>query len=124
MRQVIVSTVVLFIILCAVITTRAQECHGIQVYPGAVLDTTVTNFLKRNAGTDGNCYLTSDSLDKVVAFYLKQPGLNYVASDKMSAFFLKDAGDGFTIYVKIMNPWISPTTGEEIRTTEIMILKE
>jgi hypothetical protein len=124
MQQIILSIIALLTVLCAVIAVQAQECHGIQVYPGAVVDTTVTNFLKKNAGTDGNCYLTNDSLDKVTTFYQKQPGLTYVASDKSNALFVKEAGDGYTVYVKIVNPWLSPKTGEAIRSTEILILKE
>jgi hypothetical protein len=80
-----------------------DERHGIQVYDGARLDTEETDFMREIGESDGYCFRTPDSMEKVTAFYNKQPGLTSPGSDKTGARYIKEE-NGHTVYIIIANP--------------------
>lgn len=120
MRQVIFILVGLLMIASA----RAEERHGIRVYGGAILDTVETNFVQEVVGGDGYCFRTTDSVEKVSAFYRQLPGLVSRGGDESEERFVKELENGQTVYVMIASPWTAAKTGQLQEDTIIKIIKE
>ena len=108
--------------LCAVIV-MAEEKFGVKVYEGAKLDKETSVRVSEAFSVEAFCYRTSDSLEKVVAFYKKEPGLEFMGEGnegaKEGAMFKK--GD---VDVTIQNPWMDMKTGQLTKDTLITIAKQ
>ena len=97
MRQVTFSLTALMTIFASFAFLYGAEHFGIQVYGGARLDTEETTFMREKGGGDGYCYRTGDSVNKVIAFYQKHPGVTSMGSDETGGMFLKEE-NGHTVY--------------------------
>ena len=123
MRQVTFSLTVLIAIFASFAFLYGAEHFGIQVYGGARQDTEETNLLRKTAGADGYFYRTGDSVNKVIAFYQKHPGVTSMGSDETGGMFLKEE-NGHTVYIKVASPWQPAKGGEMKKDTIISIIKE
>jgi len=112
-----------FLMLGLSVSAHGEERHDIKIYKGAKLDTVETNFAREVAGADAYCYRTGDSVEKVSAFYRKQPGLMSLGGDATGERFVKEAG-GYTVYVLVANPWPASKTGQLNEDTVIRIMRE
>ncbi len=96
---------------------NAEEKFGIVVYPGAKHESGTTEFLKQMS-PQAAAYRTGDSVDKVVAFYKKQPGFKpFGDATKEGAMFRKGKMD-----ITIQNPWMDTKTGKMVKDTLISIV--
>jgi hypothetical protein len=97
----------------------AGEKFGVQIYPGAKLDTAASKILKEQIGANGFCYRTNDSVQNVAEFY-KKKGLSPMGD-------MRPEGAGFKtktgVHVTIQNPWMDMETGKMIKDTLISIVK-
>ncbi len=119
MRKVcFMSLIVITVLVAALALVFAEEKFGIKVYDGAKFDADTTKFLKESMSLEAACYTTNDSVDKVVAFYKKQPGLKSVGISKESAMFKKG-----NIDVTMQSPWMDMKTGKMMKSTLISIVK-
>src|SRR5574340_602116 len=123
MRHLAVGLGVLTMTFASLRPVRAAEHFGVQIYGSARLDSGETAFLRDAAGVDGYFYRTSDSVEKVLAFYRKHAGLTALGSDASGGKFTKEA-DGRTVYVNIDSPWQPSKGGELSRDTRIVVLRE
>ena len=105
------------IALCAA-ALGAEEKFGVKVYEGAKLDEALSKWVSESFSLEAFCYRTNDSLEKVVAFYKKEPDLKLMGESKESAMFKK--GD---VDITIQNPWLDAKTGQMIKETLITIAK-
>jgi hypothetical protein len=100
----------------------AEEKFGVKVYEGAKLDKQTSTQVSEAFSIEAFCYRTGDSLDKVVAFYKKEPGLEFMGGGKgdakEGAMFKK--GD---VDITIQNPWMDMKTGQLTKDTLITIVK-
>jgi len=102
----------------SVAASGAEEKFGVKVYEGAKLDKETSALVSESFSVEAFCYRTSDSLNKVVAFYKNQPGLEFMGEGKEGAMFKKGNVD-----VTIQNPWMDMKTGQIIKGTLITIAK-
>jgi len=123
MRYILVSFTLLIIPFAVLTAIYGAEHFGIQVYKGARLDSEEMAFLRKNTGVDGYFYRTGDSVEKVVAFYRKHPGLTPLGYDNNGGRFVKEK-DGHRVYVNIDSPWQSAKGGELSRDTRIFLINE
>lgn len=98
----------------------AVQQFGVEVYPGAKASPEVNAFLKEQLKVDGHAYVTGDSVQKVTAFYQKQPGLKVMpgADAKSSGF----TGKG--LMVTVQNPWMDMKSGKMVNSTLVSIVKQ
>jgi hypothetical protein len=98
----------------------AEQLHGVEVYPGSKPDAATTQFLKEGLKMNGQAFVTTDGVDKVTAFYAKQPGLkqNPGADAKQSGF------SGNKVMVTVQNPWADMKTGKVNNTTLVSIVQQ
>jgi hypothetical protein len=96
----------------------AEEKLGVKVYEGAKLDEALSAWASESFSAEAFCYRTNDSLEKVVAFYKNEPGLELMGESKEGAMFKK--GD---VDITIQNPWQNIKTGQLMKDTLISILK-
>jgi hypothetical protein len=115
--------IMVLIALFAAAAVYGAEHFGVQVYPGARQDAGETAFLRKIGVEQGYFYRTGDKADKVVAFYLKQPGLMSIGHDANGGKFMKQAGDR-TVYVTVESPWQPSKGGEMSKDTKILIVQE
>jgi len=115
------AVVVAAMVLVAATLAIAEEKLGVQVYPGAKLDTATTDAVKKMMNTDAGCYRTSDAVDKVVAFYKKQGNLTEMGTTKEGGAFRKKGED---VMVTVQNPWMDMATGKMNKDTLISIVKQ
>jgi hypothetical protein len=108
---------VALIAFCAA-ALSAEEKFGVKVYEGAKLEKEISEWTSETFSIQAFCYSTNDSVEKVVAFYKKEPGLELMGETKEGAMFKK--GD---VDITIQNPWQNPKTGQLIKTTLISIVK-
>lgn len=110
---------------------------GIALYPGAKPDAATTEFLRGQMGVEGSAYRTSDSLQKVAAFYQQQPGMKpmgdaakdsaaFVAGckEEFNAVLKKKMSTGCTHHVTVQNPWMDMKTGKMVADTLVSIVKQ
>jgi hypothetical protein len=96
---------------------NAEEKYGITIYPGAKYDSGTSEFLKQ-ISPQSAAYRTGDSVEKIVAFYKKQPGFKLLGnSEKEGAMFRKGKVD-----ITIQSPWMNTTTGKMMNDTLIFIV--
>jgi len=100
------------------ITAGAEEKFGIPVYDGAKYDASTSKTVSESMSINAACYRTNDPLAKVVEFYKKQPGLEFMGGDKESAMFKK--GD---VDITIQSPWMDMKSGKMMKDTLISIVK-
>ena len=96
----------------------AEVNSGVQIYPGAKADAASTKMLKEQMGVNGVCYITNDTLSKVLDFYKKQPGVKMISTGKESAMLQKESVD-----ITVQNPWMDMQSGAMKKTTLISIVK-
>ena len=101
------------------ITAGAEEKFDVKIYDGAKHDVSTSKTVSESMSINAACYRTNDSVAKVVEFYKKQPGMQYMGGDKESAMFKK--GD---IDITIQNPWMDMKNGKMIKDTLITIVKK
>jgi hypothetical protein len=118
MRQIIFAIAALMAVFASFATVHADERHGIQVYGAAKHDETVSKTVSESMSIQAWCYLTNDSVTKVVEFYKKQPGLEFMGGNEEGAMFKKDDID-----ITIQNPWMDLKTGKMMKVTLISIVK-
>ncbi len=123
MRHSISGLMVFLLVFALFSYSHGAEHFGVPVYQGARLDANETDFMRKNAGADGHFYRTGDKVEKVLAFYTKQPGLTCLGSDKNGGRFIKEE-DGQTIYVIVESPWQPSKGGAVSRDTKIYIVRE
>ena len=98
----------------------AEQKFGVEVYPGAKPEAGSTEFLKKSLKMNGQAYETGDSVDKVAAFYKKQPGLTQNPNPDA-----KQAGfSGKGVMVTVQNPWADPKTGKVNTTTLVSVVQQ
>jgi hypothetical protein len=98
----------------------AEQLHGVEVYAGAKPEPSTNQFLKEGLKMDGRAFVTGDSVEKVVAFYAKQPGMK-----QMPGADAKQAGfTGKGVHVTIQNPWLDVKTSKVNNTTLVSIVKQ
>jgi hypothetical protein len=105
------------LMLC-VAASRAEEKFGVRVYEGAKLEKDVSDWVSESFSAQAFCYHTSDSPDKVIAFYKNEPGLKFIGEAKGNAMLKK--GD---VDITIQSPWQNVKTGQLFKDTLITILK-
>lgn len=124
--------------LAAVMAAPAlAQNAGIAVYPGAKPDAATSEFLRSQMGVEGAAYRTSDSLQKVAAFYQQQPGMKpmgdatkdsaaFVAGckEEFNAVMKKKMTTGCTHHVTVQNPWMDMKTGKMVADTLVSIVKQ
>jgi hypothetical protein len=96
---------------------RAEEKHGIPVYPGAKADKDLSASLGKAFKKDAACYRTGDAASKVTDFYKKQAGLTVMGVTSEGGAFKK--GD---LMVTVQNPWMDMKTGAMMKDTLITIM--
>jgi hypothetical protein len=120
-RRTKLTLAMMVLALCAAIV-MADEKFGVKVYEGAKLDKETSARVSEAFSVEAFCYRTSDGLEKVVAFYKKEPGLEFMGGGsgggKEGAMFKK--GD---VDVTIQNPWMDMKTGQLTKDTLISIVK-
>lgn len=97
---------------------RAEEKHGVTVYPGARYDAAASGNVQEAMKRDAACYRTGDEPSKVVAFYKKQPGLEIVLESARTSI-LKKGEVGITV----QRPWEDMKTGAMNKDTLISIAR-
>jgi hypothetical protein len=98
----------------------AEQLHGVEVYPGAKPEPATNQFLKEGLKMNGGAFVTGDPLDKVVAFYAKQPGMKQMpGADAKQAGFM-----GKGVHVTIQNPWLEVKQSKMMNNTLVSIVKQ
>ena len=95
----------------------AEEKFGVSIYPGAKYDSATTDFLKQMS-PESAAYRTGDKVEKVMEFYKKQPGFNFIGGDKEGGLLRKGNFD-----VTVQSPWMDTKTGKMEKDTLISIVK-
>jgi hypothetical protein len=104
-------------------TGKASEAGKLKVYPSALYDAATTKILKESMSVQGTCYRTSDTIDKVVAFYQKEKGLKLVSKTDEGAMFQMNGGAAQGgVDVTIQRPWRHMETGKMMNDTLISIV--
>jgi hypothetical protein len=117
-NKIKLALAVTLIAICAV-ALGAEEKFGVKVYEGAKLDEAISKWVSESFSLEAFCYRTNDSLEKVLAFYKKEPDLKLMGETKEGAMFKK--GD---VDITIQNPWMDTKTGQMIKETLITIAKQ
>ena len=104
--------------LLSVVTAGAEEKFGVKAYDGSKYDASTSETVSESMSINAACYRTNDSVAKVVEFYKKQPGLQFMGGDKESVMFKK--GD---VDITIQNPWMDMKSGKMMKDTLISIVK-
>jgi hypothetical protein len=110
--------VIAALLLVSVMNANAEEKFGVEVYSGAKYDTATSENVSESFSINASCYRTNDSVGKVVEFYKKQSGLEFMGGGEESAMFKK--GD---VDITIQNPWMNMKSGEMMKDTLISIVK-
>lgn len=100
-------------------TAAAESQLGVEVYPGARSAPEVAKVLKEKMRITALTYTTTDSVEKVSAFYRKQPVKEIGVGDKEGATF-----SGNAAMVTVQNPWMDMNTGKVNNDTLISIGKK
>lgn len=114
-RIIMLFAVALFV---AGSTSSAGEKFGVKVYDGARFDSSTSKTISDAMSIKAACYRTNDGVAKVVEFYKKQPGLQFMGGDKEGAMFKKK-----NIDITVQNPWMDMTSGKMIKDTLISIVQ-
>jgi hypothetical protein len=119
MKMKILAILFSVILIAISVAASAEQKLGVNVYPGASFDVSVTKIVKQ-MGSDAACYRTSDELVKVIEFYKNQPGLKVLNTNKEGGMFRK----GQDIDITIQRPWMDMNTGKMMNDTLISIVKQ
>lgn len=114
--RIVIAATVIALVAAAL---AAEERFGVKVYEGAKLDKEASAQVSEAFSVEAFCYRTADGLAKVVAFYRKEPGLEFMGESKEGAMFKK--GD---VDVTIQNPWMNMQTGQLTKETLIAIVRK
>jgi hypothetical protein len=110
--------VIAALLLVSVMNAGAEEKFGVEVYSGSKNDASTSKAVSESMSVNAACYRTNDNIAKVVEFYKKQPGLEFMGGDKESAMFKK--GD---VDITIQSPWMDMKSGKMMKDTLISIVK-
>ena len=101
-------------------SAAAAQHFGVEVYPAAKPAPEVSKALKESMKLDVGTFTTSDSVEKVTAFYKGQKGLTeQPGTSKEGAMFM-----GKGAMVTIQNPWLDMKTGQKQTSTLVSIGKK
>jgi hypothetical protein len=115
-KKIMIVIAVLFLI--RVMNAGAEEKFEVEVYSEAKYDVATSKNVSESFSVNASCYRTNDSVAKVVEFYKKQSGLEFMGGGEESAMFKK--GD---VDITIQNPWMDMESGEMMKDTLISIVK-
>jgi hypothetical protein len=110
--------VIAAVLRVSVMNAGAEEKFGVEVYSGAKYDEATSKKVSESFSVNAACYRTDDNVAKVVEFYKKQPGLEFMGGGKESAMFKK--GD---VDITIQNPWMDMNSGKMMKDALISIVK-
>ena len=97
----------------------AAQQFGVEVYPAAKPAPEVSKALKESMKLDVGTFTTTDSVEKVTAFYKGQKDLKEnPGTSKEGASFM-----GKGVMVTIQNPWMDMKTGQKNTSTLVSIGK-
>jgi hypothetical protein len=119
MKNKIKVVIILILFLLCASGSGAEDKFGVKVYAGAKLDKDTSTWISESFSSEAFCYRTSDSVEKVVEFYKKEPGMNFVGSTKEGGMFKKDKID-----ITIQSPWQDMKTGQLMKDTFISIVRQ
>jgi hypothetical protein len=106
--------------LCLIVSSAVAVYGDKNVYPGAKLNAEETEFAKQ-VGIIGSCYTTEDSVSKVIAYYMKLPGIMSMGTDDNGGIFVSKEDNPHKVYIKVASPW-QPSKGGEMKSdTQIVI---
>ena len=109
-----------FVAFCIIVSSAVAVYGDENVYPGAKLNVEETDFAKQ-VGIIGSCYTTGDRLEKVVAYYMKLPGIMSMGTDDNGGIFVSKEDNPHKVYIKVQSPW-QPSKGGEMKSdTQIVI---
>jgi len=101
-------------------SAAAAQHSGVEVYPAAKPAPEVAKVLKESMKLDAGTFITSDSVEKVTAFYKGQKGLTeQPGTSKQGAMFM-----GKGVMLTIQNPWLDMKTSQKQTSTLISIVKQ
>ena len=112
------TAIVLVLLFAGLITAKAEEKFGLKVYDGAKYDASTSKTVSESMSINAACYRTNDNITKVIEFYKKQSGLDFISGSKESAMFKKANVD-----ITIQNPWMDMQSGKMMKDTLISIVK-
>jgi hypothetical protein len=115
-RKMMMVIAALFLI--SVMNAGAEEKFGVEIYSEAKYDEATSKDVSESFSVNAACYRTDDNVAKVVEFYKKQPGLEFMGGGKEGAMFKK--GD---VDITIQNPWMDMKSGKMMNDTLISIVK-
>jgi len=110
---------VMVLVMAGLFSAGAEEKYGIKMYDGAKYDAAVSKSVSESMSINIACYRTNDPVVKVIEFFKKQAGLEYVGGDKENALFKKGSID-----VTIQTPWMDLKSGKMMKDTLISIVKQ
>jgi hypothetical protein len=93
---------------------RAEHKLGVEVYPGAELLTSRSDYVGKAVGVDASCYRTTDGVAAVSAYFARIPGF---ASQEPNV--LRRG----TVDVVVRPPAVDPKTGAVSRYTSFCIMQ-
>ena len=111
------AAIVLVLLFACFITAKAEEKSGIKIYDGAKYDASTSKNVSESMSMNAACYRTNDNITKVIEYYKKQSGLEFISEGKESAMFKKGNVD-----ITIQNPWMDMKTGKMMKDTLISIV--
>ena len=112
--------IVCLVSLCMIAASAVAVYADENVYPGAKLNTEETEFAKQ-VGIAGSCYTTADRVDKVIAYYMKLPGIMSMGTDDNGGIFVSKEDNPHKVYIKVQSPWQPSKGGETKNDTQIVI---
>jgi len=116
-RSKIMAFVIVFL-FAGIITARAEEKFGLEVYDGGKYDASTSKTVSESMSINASCYRTNDNIAKVIEFYRKQPGLEFMGGSQEGAMLKKG-----NIDITIQNPWMDMQSGRMMKDTLITIVK-
>jgi hypothetical protein len=113
-----IAAFVAVLLLTGFITAAAEEKFGLEVYHGAKYDASTSKTVSESMSINASCYRTNDDIAKVIEFYRKQAGLEFMGGSQEGAMFKKGNMD-----ITIQNPWMNMQSGMMMKDTLITIVK-
>jgi hypothetical protein len=119
MKSKLQLILIVMLFLLSASASGAEEKFGVKVYIGAKLDKDISAWISESFSAEAFCYRTSDSVEKVVEFYKKETGMEFMGSTKEGGMFKKGEID-----ITIQSPWQDMKTGQLMKDTLISVVKQ
>jgi hypothetical protein len=113
-----IAAFVAVLLLTGFITAGAEEKFGFEIYHGAKYDASTSQTVSESMSINASCYRTNDDVAKVIEFYRKQAGLEFMGGSQEGGMFKKG-----NIDITIQNPWMDMHSGRMMKDTLITIVK-